>query len=316
MMATLTAAAVASSSVAIRPFCAHLLPRLAPDLGPVERPCPHRSTSSMVALDLADCRNASPGGTRLVWGLTFLSLAFCAALLRETLENCARKSCSAYKLKEITGSTVTGPPTWLSPRLGTASKSFICLRLLVSSDSDQKLGLAGADITASSHWCVPNSLWAELDIGGAQCQYGYADVAMGTFLTHYGWNLTLEGLNTGTIMLTWLMGVEKFVNAKLLVGELGVGLRVGKGSEKTPEAAELAQALVESLSGDLPQKVRAKEISSAAWNAIKGGSSEIDLSDFVRSVDEQRRSKIHTYHPHVLCGTYHRSHQQRLRNRK
>ncbi|KAI6678219.1 hypothetical protein NL676_039015 [Syzygium grande] len=39
MMATLTAAAVASSSVAIRPFCAHQ-PSLAPDLGEVERPRP------------------------------------------------------------------------------------------------------------------------------------------------------------------------------------------------------------------------------------------------------------------------------------
>ncbi|XP_048136283.1 flavonol 3-O-glucosyltransferase UGT89B1-like [Rhodamnia argentea] len=118
--------------------------------------------------------------------------------------------------------------------------------------------------------------------------------AVGAFLTHCGWNSTLEGLSAGTVMLTWPMGAEQFVNAKLLVDELGVGIRVGEGSEKVPEATELARVLAESLRGDLPQRVRAKEMSSAAWDAIKGGSSDEDLGDFVRRVDEQRRSKIRT----------------------
>ncbi|KAI6683306.1 hypothetical protein NL676_029219 [Syzygium grande] len=117
--------------------------------------------------------------------------------------------------------------------------------------------------------------------------------AVGTFLTHCGWNSTLEGLSAGTVMLTWPMGAEQFVNAKLLVDELGVGMRVGEGLEKIPEATELARVLAESLRGDLAQRVRAKEMSGAAWNAIEGGSSEKDLSDFVRCVDEQRRTKIH-----------------------
>ncbi|KAL3748669.1 hypothetical protein ACJRO7_009842 [Eucalyptus globulus] len=118
--------------------------------------------------------------------------------------------------------------------------------------------------------------------------------AVGTFLTHCGWNSTLEGLSAGTVMLTWPMGAEQFVNAKLLVDELGVGIRVGEKSEKIPEAAELARVLAESLRSDLPQRVRAKEMSGAARDAINGGSSDKDLSDFVRCVDEQRRSKIQT----------------------
>ncbi|XP_039162665.1 flavonol 3-O-glucosyltransferase UGT89B1 [Eucalyptus grandis] len=119
--------------------------------------------------------------------------------------------------------------------------------------------------------------------------------AVGTFLTHCGWNSTLEGLSAKAVMLTWPMDAEQFVNAKLLVDKLGVGIRVGEGLEKIPEAAELAQVLARSLRGDLPQRVRAKEISSAAQDAINGGSSDKDLSDFVRCVDEQRRSKMHTF---------------------
>ncbi|KAK3440374.1 hypothetical protein EUGRSUZ_B00650, partial [Eucalyptus grandis] len=105
--------------------------------------------------------------------------------------------------------------------------------------------------------------------------------AVGTFLTHCGWNSTLEGLSAKAVMLTWPMDAEQFVNAKLLVDKLGVGIRVGEGLEKIPEAAELAQVLAKSLRGDLPQRVRAKEISSAARDAINGGSSDKDLSDFV-----------------------------------
>ncbi|KAK3440376.1 hypothetical protein EUGRSUZ_B00652 [Eucalyptus grandis] len=119
--------------------------------------------------------------------------------------------------------------------------------------------------------------------------------AVGAFLTHCGWNSTLEGLSAGAVMLTWPMGAEQFVNAKLLVDKLGVGIRVGEGSEKIPEAEELARVLAESLRGDLPQRVRAKEISGAAQDAINGGSSDKDLCDFMTCMDEQRRSKIQTF---------------------
>ncbi|KAI6678849.1 hypothetical protein NL676_039645 [Syzygium grande] len=52
---------------------------------------------------------------------------------------------------------------------------------------------------------------------------------MGVFLIHCGWNSTLEGLNVSMVMLTWLMGAEQFVNAKMPVDELGVVIRVGEG---------------------------------------------------------------------------------------
>ncbi|KAL3748671.1 hypothetical protein ACJRO7_009844 [Eucalyptus globulus] len=106
--------------------------------------------------------------------------------------------------------------------------------------------------------------------------------AVGTFLTHYGWNSMLEGLSAGAVMLTWPMGVEQFVNAKLLVDELGVGIRVGEGSEKILEAAELAFDQV--IEGQSTPK-----------DAINGGSSNNDLSDFMRCMDRQRRSKIQTF---------------------
>ncbi|XP_030939821.1 UDP-glycosyltransferase 89B2-like [Quercus lobata] len=105
--------------------------------------------------------------------------------------------------------------------------------------------------------------------------------AVGLFLTHCGWNSVLEGIIAGVVMLTWPMGAEQFANAKLLVDELGVGIRVGENVENIPESSELARLLVESVSATRLERVRVKGLSDASLGAIKGGSSDKDLDEFV-----------------------------------
>ncbi|XP_056172480.1 uncharacterized protein LOC130139468 [Syzygium oleosum] len=88
-----------------------------------ETPPPHDSVApgSASSRSNAHFHQPSDGISKVVFG---------GQVTAEKSENLnKRKSCSAYKLKEITGSTATGPPTWSSPRPGTVSKSFICLRL-------------------------------------------------------------------------------------------------------------------------------------------------------------------------------------------
>ena len=105
--------------------------------------------------------------------------------------------------------------------------------------------------------------------------------AVGAFLTHCGWNSVLEGITAEVVMLTWPMGAEQFANAKLLVDELGVGIRAGESVENIPESSELARLLVESVSVTRPERVRVKGLSDASLGAIKGGSSDKDLDEFV-----------------------------------
>ncbi|GMN61697.1 hypothetical protein TIFTF001_030779 [Ficus carica] len=108
--------------------------------------------------------------------------------------------------------------------------------------------------------------------------------AVGTFLTHCGWNSVMEGLSAGIVMLTWPMASDQFTNAKLVVDHLGAGIRVGEGTRVIPEPDELARVLVGSLEPSGLERVRAKEMSDAAKEAVEGGSSEKDLDELVKSL--------------------------------
>ena len=110
---------------------------------------------------------------------------------------------------------------------------------------------------------------------------------MGSFVTHCGWNSTLEGVAAGVLMLTWPMGVDQFADAKLLVDQLGVGIRVCEGGPTSlPNPVELARLLVESLIGNGPRGVKVEELSRAATKAVKEGSSIRDLNIFIKCLCE------------------------------
>jgi UDP-glucosyl transferase 73C len=51
--------------------------------------------------------------------------------------------------------------------------------------------------------------------------------SIGGFLTHCGWNSTLEGVCAGLPMITWPLFSEQFFNEKFVVQVLSIGVSVG-----------------------------------------------------------------------------------------
>ncbi|XP_062111293.1 UDP-glycosyltransferase 89A2-like [Humulus lupulus] len=111
--------------------------------------------------------------------------------------------------------------------------------------------------------------------------------AVGGFLSHCGWNSTLEGIAAGVRILGWPMEADQHVNARLLVEYMGIATRVCEGADAVPEPAELGKVIAKSMSGNAPEKMRAKEFREKAHAAVSdGGSSLNDLDELVRELHQ------------------------------
>ncbi|XP_038893299.1 UDP-glycosyltransferase 89A2-like [Benincasa hispida] len=109
--------------------------------------------------------------------------------------------------------------------------------------------------------------------------------AVGGFLSHCGWNSVLESIVRGVMIVGWPMEADQFINARLLVEELGVAVRVCEGANSVPESDKLGKVIAESMSGDSPEKIKAKALRREAVEAVRSnGSSWKDMQDFVNKL--------------------------------
>ncbi|WVZ69529.1 hypothetical protein U9M48_018302 [Paspalum notatum var. saurae] len=126
--------------------------------------------------------------------------------------------------------------------------------------------------------------------------------AVGGFVTHCGWNSTLEAISAGVPMVTWPRFADQFYNEKQVVEHLKVGVSVGSteyasrlearrviGGEVIAEA--IGRVMGHGEEGAAIRK-RAKELGEKARRAVEKGGSSYD--DVGRLMDElmARRSSV------------------------
>lgn len=124
--------------------------------------------------------------------------------------------------------------------------------------------------------------------------------AIGGFLTHCGWNSTLEGVSAGVPMICWPMFAEQFYNEKLIVQVLRIGVRVGVevcvnwGDEeklgvmvKREDIEKAVKKLMDEGDGEGEERrERARQVGKMAKRAVEGGSSYLNMTLLIQHVME------------------------------
>lgn len=115
--------------------------------------------------------------------------------------------------------------------------------------------------------------------------------AIGGFVSHCGWNSTLESVSNGVPILAWPMQAEQHLNAKFLVEELKVGLRVpnlGRDGNVV-ERTIISKGVRELMGGEGGKQARenAMELGKMAKRAVQvGGSSYKSLDLLVQQIGD------------------------------
>ncbi|KAJ7013474.1 scopoletin glucosyltransferase-like [Populus alba x Populus x berolinensis] len=124
--------------------------------------------------------------------------------------------------------------------------------------------------------------------------------AVGGFMTHCGWNSTLEAVTAGVPLVTWPLYAEQFDNEKLITDVLKIGIGVGALEwSRYPKKIlvrkdDMEKAIVQLMVGEEAEEIRnrARELQEMARNAMEeGGSSYSDLTALLEELRALETSK-------------------------
>ncbi|KAL2345129.1 hypothetical protein Fmac_006414 [Flemingia macrophylla] len=133
--------------------------------------------------------------------------------------------------------------------------------------------------------------------------------AIGGFITHCGWNSTLEAICAGVPMVTWPLFADQFLNESLVVHVLRVGVKVGTKSPVTwgeeekigvlvkKEDVERAIAeLMDETSESEERRKRIREFADKAKRAVeRGGSSHSNVNLLIQDIMQKDGIKEYQY---------------------
>ncbi|KAF3782982.1 UDP-glycosyltransferase [Nymphaea thermarum] len=119
--------------------------------------------------------------------------------------------------------------------------------------------------------------------------------AIGCFVSHCGWNSTLESLTLGVPVVAMPQWTDQPTNGKFIADVWQVGVRAAAGEKGVVGREELVSCL--GLVMDVGEKRREVRANAARWSELaraavkEGGSSSRNLQDFVDGIRRSHASK-------------------------
>ncbi|CAI8614705.1 unnamed protein product [Vicia faba] len=128
----------------------------------------------------------------------------------------------------------------------------------------------------------------------------------GGFLTHCGWNSTIEAICAGVPMVTWPLFADQFLNEILVVQVLEVGVKIGvKSPMRWGEEEETSvlvnkediergiERLMNETNESEERRKRIREFADMAKKAVeKGGSSHSNVTMFIQDIMKKCRHMV------------------------
>ncbi|GFP85569.1 UDP-glycosyltransferase 86a1 [Phtheirospermum japonicum] len=117
--------------------------------------------------------------------------------------------------------------------------------------------------------------------------------AVGGFVTHNGWNSTVESMWFGVPMICYPIACEQPTNRKLVVDDWKIGINLVDG--ECVERIEIAEKIKSFMRGDFISKslmVEADKVKGKMRKALEtDGSSEINFDQFIKDLEAKIHSK-------------------------
>eukprot|EP00253_Pinus_taeda_P024963 PITA_24963 len=197
--------------------------------------------------------------------------------------------------------------TWLDSRK-PCSVMYVCLGSITVLSKEQLLEFAWGLACSSQHflWVVredivhgesailPKEFIEEtkdsgLLVGWVPQIKVLSHLSVGGFLTHSGWNSTLESISAGVPMICWPTYAEQHTNAKFVCEEWSVGLQL-KQTVKREEVAALVRNLIGGEEGDKMRR-RIGRLKDTAKRAVEeGGCSNNNLEKLLLQIIPQKNA--------------------------
>uniref|UniRef100_A0A0D9XDZ3 Glycosyltransferase n=1 Tax=Leersia perrieri TaxID=77586 RepID=A0A0D9XDZ3_9ORYZ len=110
--------------------------------------------------------------------------------------------------------------------------------------------------------------------------------SVGCFMTHCGWNSTVEALSAGVPMVAMPNWSDQTTNAKYIQDVWRVGVRVRPDDGGVVRSAEVERCVREVMEGEMREELRTKALEwsgKAKKSMSEGGASDVSISDFLSS---------------------------------